>query len=735
MVSMNEPLIARFAKIVCRERLPDRMLFSGFLEAPEKKEEQGLIFYFIEIITPWFPNSSVVSSIIKTLEEVYFKQSSLDLALNLENTLRAVNAKLSELLSAGEADWVSKLNGVIGAVKGSELCFSQVGAISGYLLREGKIIQVTENQGLKRTPSPIKVFENLTQGELKAGDRLFIANNHLFNYLSLDRIKQSLGEEGINLAIEEIFHQLKRVKGREANVIALEINTDEAYKKQLPSNCPDVFYLDQPIDSSVDRLKRVVMPVLIKSHQTAKKGIARGKHYGKRSWHFMNTKVRPKLQIIFHNSKKITRNGLSSTKEKLMPTLRAVGTQKPMVKIKSFTVPYYSKSGRFLRRFKRSVKPYLDQLVRFILDPKRRKLIYLLLAIIIIFGVYLKIRSNNDNKVDLKEQESVASAYDEAGKLFDQAKIDLGLKRTEEGMTKLSSALALAEKASGARFNQTASVELKKQIQDEIDKQSKTSRIGSNQLFLELKDAKPVFMAYAKDYLYLSSVEGEILSVNLKTKEQKLVASLPEGSILNALTVSSDDDYVFLLTEKQQLFGLNLTDKSLVEKKISGSAGSFEKSQSIGEFANNVYLLEGVGGIVWKHTGSIDGYNAGKDYLDTRTVSIKSAVSMAIDGEIFILMPDGSIKRFSKGAPQPFDIKNLPATYNQFKKPKQIVSGGANGDLFIVDSEGNRVIRLAKSGDYLNQQITETAINAVAVNQKSLNIWFLSDNKIYESGL
>jgi cell division protein FtsB len=731
---MQDELKTKFAKIISRERLPSRLLFCGFYHPEEAKPaSMGDIFYFLEIVSPWFPNTSVAQTVIKTIVENYYQQSSLETALNLEITLKEVNARIAEVAAEGDNDWVSNLNGIIGVVKNGELHFSQVGSLVGYMIREKKIVQITENKSLKQRVSPLRVFEQLTSGELIPGDRLIFANSQLLNHISPERLRTSFQTEQIEVGLEEIFRQLKKTKAKEINTLVFEANSQDEFSKKMLSNCPDVFYLDLPLDSRLLRYRKAAGPYLKKSAELAKIGFEKSKIAYKKSKQYYHDRIRPKAREIYHKGKETTINGLKSTNHKIAPAIKSISNGKAISKIKYTTRPYLKTTGTFWGKTLRIIRPYFGN-VRQIFNPKNRKFLYIGLAIIVLTFAFLKIRSNNQAQVDLRHQEEVAAAFEEGKNTYSQALVDIGLNRNDVGFSKLLLAQELAKKALESDFNRSEVETLLSNIQQKIDEISITKRVSAEYLFAENLMVVPKIILYSNNNLYLISEAGEIALYNIKTKEGKTVASLPEGSgkVITAAAANAIDQ-IYVLTDGYKMYSYSNEDRVITALEISDDAGKWEESTTIAEYAQNIYFLDSQAGVVWKHIPSDNGYSKGHDYLDTVNGSIKNAVDMVIDGDIFILLPDGTIRRFSRGIlEESTTAKGLPMPNSTIESPSQLLPAG-QGKIFLFDRQHNRLVLLSRNGDYQSQITTDVGtIEAVTINNKAQKIWLLISGKIYE---
>lgn len=736
---MAEAQVVKFAKIISREKLPERLLFCGTYKPDDsKKQILGQIFYFIEIVAPYFPNPQIPQQIISSFSESFYLQSSLDSALNLENALKQVNAKVADLVTNSDSDWLNNLNAVLGVVKEDEIHFSQVGSLAGFLFREGHASQITENQSLKKDVSPLKTFEQLISGNTSPGDRILITNNQLLNHLSIERLRICLSADQVELGLEEIYRHLKKVKAKEIDALAFEVNTVKHFSETTLTGCPDTFYLDLPIDSQIQHYKKKAQPYLDKAKSLSVAGYGHAKKGALALHKAYKERLAPKIKSAAVKSKEVAALSYKSANDKLLPKLGELKDSKPISGIRSAAGGYIKKGNGWLAKVGRFLGPYFKSL-KFLWLPQNRKYVYVCLAVLIISFAYIKVRANNLKQVDVKKQQEIVAALDAAKLKFETAKTDLGLKRTEQGIAELVEAQGLATTAGQSDINKAEATTLLEQINLKLDEQIKATRLKASDIFLSLEQYPSSQVLYTNNFLYYLSQTGQVISLNVKTKDQKVLGTIPTGSgNLKAATMSSDSTTIHMLTDTYRVFSCKLADGSVTEQLITGGSGKWETSASISEFGGNIYLYDPEAGIVWKHTLVTGGYSKGKDYLDTSKVSIKGGKDMAINGDVYILLADGSLKKFSKGIlDETFSIRGIPTPDATIKNPSRVITvDGQTGDLLVLDKDKNRIIRYNKNGDFQHQYISDLgAIKSATVNAKTLRAWVLVDNKVYEIGL
>ncbi len=76
---------------------------------------------------------------------------------------------------------------------------------------------------------------------------------------------------------------------------------------------------------------------------------------------------------------------------------------------------------------------------------------------------------------------------------------------------------------------------------------------------------------------------------------------------------------------------------------------------------------------------------------------------MAIDGDIWLLYPNGMVLRYNQGESVPFSIKGNVA---QIGDPVDMAVGQITDALYIADAANDRIFSFDKNGNYLAQYVS-----------------------------
>lgn len=120
-------------------------------------------------------------------------------------------------------------------------------------------------------------------------------------------------------------------------------------------------------------------------------------------------------------------------------------------------------------------------------------------------------------------------------------------------------------------------------------------------------------------------------------------------------------------------------------------------------FGGNLYVLDPSVSQVLKYEPKGDAYpDPPVNYFAKAQPDAARAIDMAIDGSIYVLSNDGSIKKYLGGEAAAFELKGLPVPLQQ----PTVTAVDVNGDdtaLYVFDQAAGRVVQLRTDGQFVRQ--------------------------------
>ncbi len=145
-----------------------------------------------------------------------------------------------------------------------------------------------------------------------------------------------------------------------------------------------------------------------------------------------------------------------------------------------------------------------------------------------------------------------------------------------------------------------------------------------------------------------------------------------------------------------------VTDEGNVIEYADGNAqfadtadGSFKFAVDVASYSSRIYLLDPEEGEIWKYTRGTNSYGSALPYL-SEDIDISNAISMAIDGSVWLLNEDGSILRLLSGEKVDFNILKAPIT--SLEGASDIYTELEISQIYVLDPDRNRILIYDKSG-------------------------------------
>ncbi|MCY3957551.1 MAG: hypothetical protein OXG65_04580 [Chloroflexi bacterium] len=185
---------------------------------------------------------------------------------------------------------------------------------------------------------------------------------------------------------------------------------------------------------------------------------------------------------------------------------------------------------------------------------------------------------------------------------------------------------------------------------------------------------------------------------------------LRKGDVVSSITVQDPIAVVnralsvLVLDSRYNLVSLQ-ADQNPRLLRITGTE-TWRTPVAFDNFNNNFYVLDPGANAIHKYQATAGGYEvAPSSYvLTTADIDLSSAIDMAIDGDIFVLLSDASVLRLRGGQRETFEISGLDG---DSLKATRIFTEVDTDSLYLVDSANKRIVEIAKqeesAGEFVRQ--------------------------------
>lgn len=351
----------------------------------------------------------------------------------------------------------------------------------------------------------------------------------------------------------------------------------------------------------------------------------------------------------------------------------------------------------------------------------------ILVVVILIGGIYL-VRNQGQKQQYIEDLEmKLAEASEKVSEAETKGSYD---KDQAAGLLDDAEELAMEVLASGY-LRSSASQHLDS-IQEQRDYLDNVIRVEEPVLLADLSDKRSTVSA-----LGLVPYEGSVYAYEynglyeVELSEVKDPVTIDDEEIVVSGSYFEDQDNILFLTETGDIIEYD----GLVFNFMDTTAGSFYAGVQAEPYSSRVYILDPGREQIWKYYRQRDSYGSAEGYI-TDGSDISEAVSMAIDGAIWVLNSDGTISKFISGLSVDFDVERAPLT--DYSGATKIYTSFESNQLYLLDASNDRVMVFNKDvndGDlvYSTQYVFEglSGLRDIYISQEENRIYLLTETEVY----
>ena len=221
---------------------------------------------------------------------------------------------------------------------------------------------------------------------------------------------------------------------------------------------------------------------------------------------------------------------------------------------------------------------------------------------------------------------------------------------------------------------------------------------------------------YTYDNNTLFKIIGETVGATIPLKAGE--------KVIKAIPLEKKKEIIFL-TESGKILegsGTNITYAKTED------TNAWKKGVDIGFFDKNIYILSPENNEVYKYIKKIDSFSAPVAY--NKNADITDGISLAIDGSIYVLKPNGKVIKMLRGTTEDFELVDVP---DGFEGVDIIYTLRDLNLMLFLDKEEKRVyvFRKGEEGATFNKQI----VIEQSEDDTLSGLWFdVNANRILVSG-
>lgn len=230
--------------------------------------------------------------------------------------------------------------------------------------------------------------------------------------------------------------------------------------------------------------------------------------------------------------------------------------------------------------------------------------------------------------------------------------------------------------------------------------------------------------------LFIAGSDGRIYELNQTEKRFDLAASMGSGETFSPLASTQEDGRLYVLGQTGSVYGVSLENETISTLEIQD-----DRWVDLEAYANRLYLLRpsqnGTEGQIVRFNRNGSSLTDPSDWITSRTVSFDTATSIAIDGNVYVLMSDGSIARFASGSEEGWDVGIVDPRITSATK---LWTDPESDYLYVLEPSTERLIVFRKdSGAFVVQYRSDafTGLTDFVVDEAGYTIYLLAGSKLY----
>jgi hypothetical protein len=683
------------------------------------------LFLNFQIKTLDVPGNEIGELIFETMKNYFYHDLEREGAGRFEDMLKEVNLVISKKEEELGVQFVSDLNVIAASIWDDALYLSQYGEGEAYLVRRRFVSTISE--GLSDPKQSKELFSNIASGEFSAGDYLLLCSSRLVRYITKTDLGRLLSEEA------DLHKALKTID----DAVSLDLmDRMTILGVQIGEETLDVI-VGEDGDSMVARKK--------KTKWAPKLGASLKLHFGK----LVPKKVQNKKEVGKQTKK------IHSRAQDLLDSVddEDDGFVEEMDQGRDFDYqddiqeesmdlqelphedehPETAHHEAAPKKESKHTKARSDfsDLVSEWKELKRDKILMALVAVVLVLvvGIYV-VRNQGQKQQYIEELE---------GQL-ELVELNINTAKTTGSYDKdsatelLDEAEEIALEVLNTGYLRGKASEYLSDIEQQRDFLDNVQRVESPTIFADFSLTNPGMNA-------LGMVEfGDTFYVYEHDKMYQIILD----EIQEPIVIDEDEVVVdaFYFEEEEAILFLTKSNRIIQYQDgqftfLDTDDGAWHAATDIYVYNSRIYLLDSSEGEIWRYYRQRDGYSGADAYLTDESLDISGAVSLAIDGEVYVLQDDGTLEKLLSGADSGFSVKKAPTTdlsgatviYTEFEMFQAFILDPSKSRVLVYNKDA-RTGNLVYSAQYVLD--VQEELRNILVDKEASRMYVVGESSVYE---
>lgn len=236
-------------------------------------------------------------------------------------------------------------------------------------------------------------------------------------------------------------------------------------------------------------------------------------------------------------------------------------------------------------------------------------------------------------------------------------------------------------------------------------------------------------MTIASGNVLVAGSDGQLYQYNKTEKRFDVIADLEEGTF-SPIAMSQEDGRTYILAADGQTYGVSFENQTL-----TALTQKDDRWVDLEAYANRLYFLRptsgSVEGQIVRFTRTGASFDQETEWITSRTVPFDTAVSLTVDGSVYVLMADGSISRFANGSEEGWGTNLVDPRITQATK---VWTSSESSYLYVLEPSTQRLIVFKKdTGEFVVQYRSDafSGVTDFIVDEGGYTMYLLAGSKLY----
>lgn len=361
-------------------------------------------------------------------------------------------------------------------------------------------------------------------------------------------------------------------------------------------------------------------------------------------------------------------------------------------------------------------------------DVNTKKILAALVVLVVLLAVSVSVLMDSRRNKAIREEYKVK---------IENLNQELHVANTKGYANDKETANAILQKVEGeareileTNYFRAETLALLDKIQDTRDNINNTDRLKELVPYVDLSTKRDNVKA-----LGLLSLDGNYFVYEYNTLYEVILDQVLEPRVIDdtevvfAGAVVEDQDVLVFLTQSGRV--IELADGFI--RFANTEDQTWKSGVDVAAYGKYIYILSPENNQIYKYARLRNTYSGGSEYSSGADLS--GAISMAIDGDIYVLKKGGAIVRLYKSKQMPFKIEDLAV---DISGTTQIFTAPELDNLYLLDTTNKRVVIVTKSdlgnSRYYGQVVFEELENiaGIYVEKNETKLHVLTDKEIYK---